>query len=159
MPIDHELQSYQPTRLLHTMLRVGDLERSIKFYTEKLGMRLHRQERYPLARFTLAFVGYGDVRTDASIELTYNWDQSTYERGSAYGHIALAVRNVQASCARLQAAGVTVVRQAGPMAAPSPDRREQEHIAFIQDPDGYQVELIQQSVPAAQPHKEATPCP
>lgn len=138
-----------PTQLLHTMLRVGDLERSLQFYVGKLGMRLHRQERYPAGRFTLAFVGYGDERANACIELTHNWDQSVYEHGTAYGHVALAVVNVAQSCASLQAAGVAVVRQAGPMSASSPDRGEQEHIAFIEDPDGYRIELVQQSTPTA----------
>lgn len=136
-----------PTQLLHTMLRVGDLERSLQFYVGKLGMRLHRQERYPAGRFTLAFVGYGDERANACIELTHNWDPSVYEHGTAYGHVALAVVNVAQSCASLQAAGVAVVRQAGPMSASSPDRSEQEHIAFIEDPDGYRIELVQQSTP------------
>lgn len=149
MPIDHTTQSTnQPVRLLHTMLRVSDLERSLQFYIRKMGMRLHRQERYPEGRFTLAFLGYGDERTDTCIELTHNWDRSAYERGTAYGHIALAVLDVAQSCASLHAAGVTVVRQAGPMSASSPDRSEQEHIAFIEDPDGYRIELVQQSAPA-----------
>ncbi|MBU0748919.1 MAG: lactoylglutathione lyase [Gammaproteobacteria bacterium] len=134
----------QPTRLLHTMLRVADLERSLAFYTGPLGMRLHRQERYPDGRFTLAFVGYGQEKTDASIELTHNWDETAYQQGTAYGHIALAVHSVAHSCARLQAAGVKVVRKAGPMQSRSPDRSAPEHIAFIEDPDGYRIELIQQ---------------
>lgn len=133
-----------PTRLIHTMLRVGDLERSIQFYTEKLGMRLMRRETYPSGRFTLAFLGYGEEHSGATIELTHNWDRSTYEPGDAYGHIALAVRNVHASCANLEAAGVKVVRKPGPMSVTSPDRSDVEHIAFIQDPDGYRIELIQQ---------------
>jgi lactoylglutathione lyase len=108
MPIDNAMQSAQPTRLLHTMLRVSDLERSLQFYIEKLGMRMHRQERYPAGRFTLAFLGYGDERTDACIELTHNWDQPAYQHGTAYGHIALAVVNVAESCASLQAAGVQI---------------------------------------------------
>lgn len=105
MTHNNEGQGTQPTRLLHTMLRVADLERSIWFYTGTLGMHLHRQERYPEGRFTLAFVGYGHEPDDACIELTHNWDQPTYQRGTAYGHIALAVRNVAQSCASLQAAG------------------------------------------------------
>ena len=140
---DDEGLSPQPTRLLHTMLRVADLERSIEFYTNKLGMRLHRQERFPQGRFTLAFVGYGHESTDASIELTYNWDQSAYQRGTAYGHIALAVHSVAKSCDSLQAAGVSVVREAGPMQSLSPDLTSPENIAFIEDPDGYQIELIE----------------
>lgn len=144
MTIDHEALGCRPTRLLHTMLRVADLERSIQFYTGTLGMRLHRQERYPAGRFTLAFVGYGHEADHACIELTHNWDQSAYQRGTAYGHVALAVRDVAQSCASLQAAGVAVVRQAGPMADHSPDRSAPEQIAFIRDPDGYRIELIQQ---------------
>ena len=157
MPIDNATQSAQPTRLLHTMLRVSDLERSLQFYIEKLGMRLLRQERYPAGRFTLVFVGYGEERADACIELTHNWDQPAYQQGTAYGHIALAVVNVAASCASLQAAGVAVVRHAGPMSASSPDRSAQEHIAFIEDPDGYRIELIQQSTATAQHTPKETP--
>ena len=147
MPLENATPSARPTRLLHTMLRVSDLERSLQFYVGKMGMRLHRQERYPQGRFTLAFLGYGDERTEACIELTHNWDQAAYQRGTAYGHIALAVVNVAQSCACLQATGVAVVRPPGPMAASSPDLREQEHIAFIEDPDGYRIELVQQSSP------------
>lgn len=143
--IDDEGLTSQPTRLLHTMLRVANLERSLAFYTGPLRMRLHRRERYPEGRFTLAFVGYGDEATGASIELTHNWDESAYQRGTAYGHIALAVRSVANSCASLQTAGVKVVRQAGPMRSPSPDRIAPENIAFIEDPDGYQIELIERS--------------
>lgn len=142
--IDDEELYNQPTRLLHTMLRVADLERSLAFYTGKLGMRLHRKERYPEGCFTLAFVGYSNEAMDASIELTHNWDETAYQQGTAYGHIALAVHSVANSCARLQAAGVKVVRQAGPMLSLSPDRSVPEHIAFIEDPDGYRIELIQQ---------------
>lgn len=137
----------RPTRLLHTMLRVSDLERSLQFYIQKMGMRLLRQERYPAGRFALAFLGYEDESTGACIELTHNWDQSVYERGTAYGHIALAVADVAQTCASLQAAGVMVVRPPGPMSESSPDRKEQEHIAFIEDPDGYRIELVQQPTP------------
>ena len=159
-PIDPTTQSARPTRLLHTMLRVSDLGRSVQFYTEQLGMRLHRQERYPAGRFTLAFLGYEDECTAACIELTHNWDQPDYQHGTAYGHIALAVVNVAESCASLQAAGVAVLRPAGPMAVSSPDRSAPEHIAFIQDPDGYRIELVQQSTPATpQAPKETSTCP
>lgn len=157
MPIDHATQSARPTRLLHTMLRVNDLERSLQFYVERLGMRLHRQERYPAGRFTLAFVGYGEEQADACIELTQNWDQPAYQHGTAYGHIAVAVVNVAASCASLQEAGVTVVRHAGPMSTSSPDRIAQEHIAFIEDPDGYRIELVQQSDAPSQHLLKETP--
>ncbi len=133
----------RPFRLLHTMLRVGDIERSISFYTEKLGMRLFRREEYPDGRFTLAFVGYGDEHTSTAIELTYNWGRDTYEHGSAFGHIALAASDLKSTCAQLEARGVKVVRAPGPMSARSPDRSNIEVIAFIEDPDGYRIELIQ----------------
>ena len=138
------LTASRPTRLLHTMLRVSDLERSIAFYTELLGMRLMRKERYPEGHFTLAFLGYGDESASAVIELTHNWGERTYALGDAYGHIALGCRDIHVTCNALKAAGVPVVRQPGPMSATSPDRADVEHIAFIQDPDGYRVELIQQ---------------
>jgi lactoylglutathione lyase len=134
----------RPTRLLHTMLRVTDLERSIDFYTRLLGMRLLRQERYPDGQFTLAFLGYGDESDHTVIELTHNWGGHTYELGNAYGHIALAASDIHATCAHLESAGVNVVRQPGPMTATTPDRQDAEHIAFITDPDGYRIELIQQ---------------
>jgi lactoylglutathione lyase len=144
MKMDDEELLTRPTRLLHTMLRVADLERSLAFYTGPLGMRLHRKERYPEGRFTLAFVGYGHEVAEASIELTHNWDETAYQRGTAYGHIALAVHSVAKSCLSLQAAGVKVVRQGGAMMSLSPDRIAPEHIAFIEDPDGYRIELIEQ---------------
>lgn len=132
-----------PVRVLHTMLRVLDIERSISFYTDKLGMQLFRKEHYPGGRFTLAFVGYGDESNGAVIELTHNWDQSTYELGTAYGHIALAVTDVKSTCASLEAVGVKLVRAPGPMTFNSPDRDASEIIAFIEDPDGYKIELIE----------------
>jgi lactoylglutathione lyase len=132
-----------PTRILHTMLRVTDLERSLAFYTEKLGMKLLRKEEYPGGRFTLAFVGYGDEKTEAVIELTYNWDRDAYEHGSAFGHIALAVEDLESSCANLHLSGVQITRAPGPMTFSSPDRNDKERIAFLKDPDGYQIELIQ----------------
>ncbi|MDD5332280.1 MAG: lactoylglutathione lyase [Rhodoferax sp.] len=132
-----------PQRVLHTMLRVGNLERSIAFYTENLGMQLFRQERYPSGSYTLAFVGYGDERSGAVIELTHNWGTDTYTHGAAFGHVALAVTDIQSICAWLEAAGVKVLRAPGPMTASSPDRSDSEVIAFIEDPDGYRIELIQ----------------
>jgi lactoylglutathione lyase len=131
------------TRLLHTMLRVGNLERSIIFYTQELGMRLFRKEEYPGGRFTLAFVGFEDEHRAAVLELTENWDKSGYDHGSAFGHIALEVADVNSACEMLAAAGVNVVRAPGPMTFDSPDRREPETIAFIEDPDGYRIELIE----------------
>lgn len=132
-----------PVRLLHTMLRVGDMERSLAFYTGMLGMRLFRREEYPGERFTLAFVGYGDERAGAVLELTHNWDKNVYEPGSAFGHIALAVADVKSVCTQLEAAAVKVVRAPGPMTFDSPNRKAKEIIAFIEDPDGYRIELIE----------------
>jgi lactoylglutathione lyase len=119
------------------MLRVGDLERSLTFYTEVLGMRLLRRKDYPDGRFTLAFVGYGDESNTAVLELTHNWDISRYEIGTGYGHIALGVDDIQATCAAMAAKGGRVVRPPGPM------KHGTTVIAFVEDPDGYKVELIQ----------------
>ena len=124
-------------RLLHTMLRVVDLDRSIAFYTEVLGMRLLRRNDYPEGKFTLAFVGYQDESEGAVLELTHNWGVESYELGTAYGHIALAVPDAYAACAAIKARGGKVVREAGPM------KHGTTVIAFVEDPDGYQVELIQ----------------
>ncbi|THF63614.1 lactoylglutathione lyase [Pseudothauera nasutitermitis] len=124
-------------RILHTMLRVGDLQRSIAFYTEILGMRLLRSEDYPDGRFTLAFVGYQDEADGAVIELTHNWDTPSYELGNAFGHIALAVPDAYQACEQIRARGGKVVREAGPM------KHGTTVIAFVEDPDGYKVELIQ----------------
>ncbi|MCT0223703.1 lactoylglutathione lyase [Synechococcus sp. CS-1328] len=130
-------------RLLHTMLRVGDLERSLTFYTEVLGMRLLRRKDYPSGRFTLAFVGYGEERDTTVLELTHNWDTDAYTVGSGYGHIAIGVDDIQATCAAIGAQGGRVVREPGPM------KHGSTVIAFLEDPDGYKVELIQRSAPAA----------
>ena len=124
-------------RLLHTMLRVGDLDRSLTFYTEVLGMRLLRRKDYPDGRFTLAFVGYGDESSTAVLELTHNWDTSSYEIGTGYGHIALGVDDIQATCEAMAAKGGRVVRPPGAM------KHGTTVIAFVEDPDGYKVELIQ----------------
>lgn len=124
-------------RLLHTMLRVGDLERSLAFYTQVLGMRLLRRKDYPEGRFTLAFVGYEDEDQGAVIELTHNWDTSHYEIGTGYGHIALEVEDAYATCDRVRAQGGNVVREAGPM------KHGTTVIAFVEDPDGYKIEFIQ----------------
>jgi lactoylglutathione lyase len=125
------------------MLRVRNLERSLSFYTQQLGMRLLRREEYPEGKFTLAFIGYGDERADTVIELTYNWDRDAYEHGTAFGHIALAVNDIEKVCHELQRADVKIVRPPGPMKSVSPDRSEPEIIAFIEDPDGYRIELIE----------------
>lgn len=130
-------------RIIHTMLRVSDLGRSLTFYVDTLGMTLFRREEYPTGRFTLAFVGFGSEANSAVIELTHNWDTSRYERGNGYGHIALGVSDAYAACAALAAKGAKVVRPAGPMSNSSPDRSDVEIIAFIEDPDGYRIELIE----------------
>lgn len=130
-------------RLVHTMLRVTDLERSIAFYTGPLGMTLFRTEDYPEGRFTLAFVGYGSEATSAVIELTHNCDTTEYQRGNGFGHIALGVRDAKAACEALAQQGVKIIRPAGPMTHSSPDRSDKEVIAFISDPDGYRIELIE----------------
>jgi lactoylglutathione lyase len=124
-------------RILHTMLRVGDLERSLKFYTEVLGMRLLRRRDYPDGRFTLAFVGYGEESETAVLELTHNWDTTSYELGNGFGHVALEVEDAAAACAEIRARGGKVVREAGPM------KHGTTVIAFVEDPDGYKIELIQ----------------
>ena len=124
-------------RILHTMIRVGDLDRSIAFYTEILGMQLLRRQDYPEGRFTLAFVGYQDESEGAVIELTHNWGVDSYELGTAYGHIALEVPDAYAACEAIKARGGKVVREAGPM------KHGTTVIAFVEDPDGYKVELIQ----------------
>ena len=126
-------------RLLHTMLRVGDLERSLAFYTEMLDMQLLRRKDYPGGRFTLAFVGYGAETDHAVLELTHNWDTQSYTLGDAYGHIALGVDDIYATCAAISDKGGRVVRQPGPM------KHGATVIAFVEDPDGYKVELIQMS--------------
>jgi lactoylglutathione lyase len=123
-------------RLLHTMLRVGDLQRSIDFYTRVLGMKLLRRKEYPDGRFTLAFVGYGEESGNTVIELTYNWDTNRYDLGSGFGHIAIEVDDVHEAVEELRSRGGKVIRDAGPMNAGS------TIIAFIEDPDGYPVELI-----------------
>lgn len=124
-------------RILHTMIRVGDLPRSLQFYTEVLGMRLLRQQDYPDGRFTLAFVGYDAEATSAVIELTWNWDQDHYELGTAFGHIAIEVEDAYATCQSIRQRGGLVVRDAGPM------KHGTTVIAFVEDPDGYKIELIQ----------------
>lgn len=124
-------------RLLHTMIRVGDLDRSIRFYTDVLGMRLLRKKDYPGGRFTLAFVGYGAETDHAVIELTHNWDTAHYEPGNGFGHIALEVEDAYDACDRIRQRGGRVVRDAGPM------KHGSTVIAFVEDPDGYKIELIQ----------------
>jgi lactoylglutathione lyase len=126
-----------PMRILHTMLRVGDLERSLQFYTQVLGMKLLRRKDYPDGKFTLAFVGYGPESEQSALELTHNWYAKSYEIGSGYGHVALEVDDAYAACAEIRARGGMVTREAGPM------KHGITVIAFVQDPDGYKIELIQ----------------
>ena len=130
-------------RMLHTMLRVGDLDKSIAFYTEVLGMQLLRRKDYPTGRFTLAFLGYGPESEHTVLELTHNWDTSSYELGDAYGHIALGVEDIRSTCAAISGKGGRVVREPGPM------KHGSTVIAFVADPDGYKVELIEMSSRAA----------
>jgi lactoylglutathione lyase len=124
-------------RLLHTMLRVGDLEAALSFYCNVLGMNLLRRKDYPDGKFTLAFVGYGEESDHTVIELTHNWDTASYTLGDAYGHIAIGVDDIDATCDRIAAKGGKVVRAPGPM------KHGSTVIAFVEDPDGYKVELIQ----------------
>jgi lactoylglutathione lyase len=127
-------------RLLHTMIRVKDLDAALDFYVNKLGMKLLRKRDYPTGKFTLAFVGYGEETDHTVIELTHNWDQKEpYALGTAFGHLAVAVPDVYKTCERLAAAGVKIPRPAGPMAHGG------SVIAFIEDPDGYRIELVQRS--------------
>lgn len=124
-------------RLLHTMLRVGNLELSIKFYTEVLGMRLLRSKDFPEGRFTLAFLGYDDEASATVLELTHNWDTAQYDLGNAYGHIAIEIDDIYACCEEVRQKGGKVVREPGPM------KHGSTVIAFVEDPDGYKIEFIQ----------------
>ena len=128
-------------RLLHTMLRVGNLQESLKFYCDVLGMKLIRQKDYPGGEFTLAFVGYGEESDHTVLELTHNWSVEKYDLGNAYGHIALGVHDIYATCETIKQLGGKVVREPGPM------KHGSTIIAFVDDPDGYKVELIQLKTP------------
>lgn len=123
-------------QLLHTMIRVNDMDESIKFYTDALGMKLLRKQDYPGGKFTLAFVGYGDEKDHSVIELTHNWDTSSYDQGNAFGHLAIGVNDIYKRCEELKEKGVNVVREAGPM------MHGGAVIAFVEDPNGYKIELI-----------------
>ncbi|WP_122035469.1 lactoylglutathione lyase [Aliivibrio sp. EL58] len=124
-------------RILHTMIRVGDLDKSIEFYTKVMGMDLLRQNTNEEYKYTLAFLGYGDESQGAVIELTYNWGTETYNMGTAFGHIAIGVDDVYQTCDAIKAVGGNITREAGPVKGGS------THIAFVKDPDGYMIELIQ----------------
>ena len=123
-------------RILHTMLRVGDLDKSIAFYTNVLGMTELRRNEYPDGKFTLAFLGYGDEANNTVLELTYNWGVESYDIGTAFGHIAIGVPDVYEACEKMKAMGGEIIRDAGPMNAGT------TIIAFLKDPDGYEIELI-----------------
>lgn len=137
-------------RFLHTMLRVGNLEQSLAFYCDILGMKLLRQKDYPDGKFTLAFVGYGDEADHTVLELTYNWGVETYELGNAYGHIALGVSDIYAACQTIEAKGGTITRQPGPM------KHGSTVIAFVEDPNGYKIELIQTGTQGQSPASKHT---
>jgi lactoylglutathione lyase len=124
-------------RMLHTMIRVGDLDRSIKFYTEVLGMKLLRRKDYPDGKFTLAFVGYGDESDHTVLELTHNWDTKSYDLGNGFGHVAVEVEDAYKACEDVKSLGGRVTREAGPM------KHGSTVIAFVEDPDGYKIEFIQ----------------
>ena len=126
-------------RILHTMIRVGDLDRSIGFYTAVLGMKVIRRKDYPDGKFTLAFVGYGDESEGAVIELTHNWETKSYDLGNGFGHLAIAVADAYKACADVKQRGGKVTREAGPM------KHGTTVIAFVEDPDGYKIEFIQRS--------------
>jgi lactoylglutathione lyase len=126
-------------RLLHTMIRVNDLDESLRFYCDALGMRLLRKRDFAGGRFTLAFVGYGDEEAQTVIELTYNWDTHHYDIGNGFGHLAIGVPDIYKTCEALRSQGVKVVREPGPM------QHGSTVIAFVEDPNGYRIELIQRS--------------
>ncbi|OGT77163.1 MAG: lactoylglutathione lyase [Gammaproteobacteria bacterium RIFCSPLOWO2_02_FULL_56_15] len=124
-------------RIMHTMLRVVDLEQAKSFYRDTLGMQLLNEWEFPEGRFTLAFLGYGDARENSVLELTWNWDTNSYDKGNAYGHIAIGVPDVYAACEQIRRAGGTIVREAGPM------KGGDKVLAFARDPDGYLIELLE----------------
>jgi len=128
-------------RILHTMIRVGDLERSLSFYTQVLGMNVIRKKDYPDGKFTLAFVGYGDEESGAVLELTHNWETKSYELGNGYGHVAVEVDDAYKACDEVTRRGGKVTRPAGPM------KHGTTVIAFVEDPDGYKIEFIQKKSP------------
>ena len=126
-------------KFLHTMIRVNDLEESLRFYCDVLGMKLLRRKDYPSGKFTLAFVGYGDESTNTVVELTYNWDTHTYNFGDAFGHLALGVDDIYKTCEKIRSAGGTITREPGPM------KHGTTVIAFVEDPSGYKIELIERA--------------
>ncbi len=141
----NDATTHQPNhRVMHTMIRVRDLDASLDFYTRLLGMKVLRRKDYPEGRFSLAFVGYGPEINHGVVELTYNWDQDQpYELGSGYGHLAIAVDDIYKTCEQLREKGAKIIREPGPM------KNDTLHLAFVQDPDGYKVELIDSKTVAA----------
>ncbi|MGG6293838.1 lactoylglutathione lyase [Leptolyngbya sp. AN02str] len=137
-------------RMLHTMLRVGNLDESLNFYCDVLGMKLLRKKDYPSGEFTLAFVGYGDESDHTVIELTYNWGTDAYDLGNGYGHIALGVDDIYGTCDAIKARGGKVTREPGPM------KHGTTVIAFVEDPNGYKIELIQLGTQGSEQKQEAT---
>lgn len=135
--------SVMPSRILYPMIRVSELDHSLTFYIEVLGMRELRRETFTEARFTLVFIGYGEEVSSTVLELTYNWDEQRYEHGSGYGHLALEVADINCTCERLAGLGVKILRDPGPMRFAADESAERETIAFIEDPDGYRIELIE----------------
>jgi len=129
-------------RILYTMIRVSDLEKALTFYLTILGMKEFRREEYPQGRFTLVFIGYGDEESNAMIELTYNWDKNKYQHGTRFGHIAIGVEDIYATCNHLVSMGVNILRKPGPMLYTATNNRC-DIIAFIEDPDSYKIELIE----------------
>ncbi len=140
-------------RILHTMIRVGNLEKSLDFYCNVLGMKLLRKKDYPGGRFTLAFVGYGDEANNTVIELTHNWDTNSYNLGDGFGHIAIGVDDIYATCEQIRGKGGKITREPGPM------KHGSTVIAFVEDPDGYKIELIQLSSRENNPQQEETETP
>jgi len=133
-------QDVFPKRILHTMIRISDIKKSEYFYCELLGMTIQRKKDYPDGKFTLVFLGYGEEANNTLLELTHNWSEQVYTKGNGYGHIALAVQDIYATCQYLESNGVEITRQPGSMKADA-----SEVIAFINDPDGYQIELIEKA--------------
>ena len=134
-----------PSRILYTMVRVSDLDRSIEFYRDALGMRELKRETFTEGKFTLVFMGYGDDMSNVTVELTYNWGDNSYSHGTGYGHIALSVSDIYATSKHLESIGVNIIRAPGEMTFASDETGEKEVIAFIEDPDGYRIELIEQT--------------
>ncbi|MEH6608711.1 MAG: lactoylglutathione lyase [Halioglobus sp.] len=132
-----------PASILYTMIRVSDLDRSIAFYRDALSMRELRRETFTDGRFTLVFMGYENDQNAPTIELTWNWDQQEYSHGSGYGHVALGVADIYGACARLNGMGIEIARDAGPMTHAVDETGSRENIAFLEDPDGYKIELIE----------------